>query len=196
MIIEENGSRLRRQPETKEPASDAELLKSIAQATEQGLQLISEHFKPIAIQIPNQILNEQLVPNDIYEPIDRNVLRDLPPIIGSAAFASWNTSGSIEHPTETNEIIIGRTEQPKQAPKSQQQMPDEQGSSTTQASQVITTEVLKPSPIPQKEDLLNVPVEPKLPDPLTSKDAFITQLSERLAAVGNLTEKEDELIER
>lgn len=76
--------------------------------------MISQKFKPIAIQIPNQILTETLVPNDIYEAIDSHLLRDLPPIIGSSSFHSWNVSEIVDRPVETNEITIGiATSQPK-----------------------------------------------------------------------------------
>jgi hypothetical protein len=121
LIIDENEGPQSRQSEPQFVNSDAELRDSIAQATEQGLQLISQMFKPIAIQIPNQILNEQLIPNDIYEPIDSNLIRDLPPIIGSSSFNSWNVSEMMDRPTETNEITIGRVDvaQPKQ-PKLQE----------------------------------------------------------------------------
>lgn len=121
LIIDENDGRQFRQSEHTFVNSDVELRDNIVQATEQGLQLISQMFKPIAIQIPNQILNEHLVPNDIYEPIDSNLIRDLPPIIGSSGFNNWNVSDMIDRPTETNEITIGRVEVPVVQPKLQWQ---------------------------------------------------------------------------
>jgi hypothetical protein len=83
------------------------LRSSIAEATLKGLEMISNKFKPIAIQIPNQILSENLIPNDVYEAIDSNLLRDLPPIIGSFQFNSWNAAETPTKVIETNEITIG-----------------------------------------------------------------------------------------
>lgn len=88
---------------------NADLRQSIAKATKLGLKMISQQFKPIAIQIPNQILNERLVPNDIFEAIDSHLLRDLPPIIGSSGFSSWSPMEINEKTVEISEITIGIT---------------------------------------------------------------------------------------
>jgi hypothetical protein len=116
LIIDED--RPSQQLESKFGNPDAELRDSIKEATEQGIQLISQMFKPIAIQIPNQILSENLIPNDIYEPVDPNLIRDLPPVIGSSGFNSWNVSEIVDRPTETSEITIGKTERVAVQPKS------------------------------------------------------------------------------
>lgn len=71
--------------------------------------MISRTFKPIAVRIPNQILTDNLIPNDIYEAIDEHLLRDLPPIIGSSSFRSWNVADIVDRPVETSEITIGTT---------------------------------------------------------------------------------------
>ncbi|KAI6176436.1 hypothetical protein M3Y97_00798000 [Aphelenchoides bicaudatus] len=151
--------------------TDEELRNSIVHATEQGLQVISTMFKPIAIQIPNQILSENFIPNDIYEPIDSNLMRDLPPVIGSAGFNSWNVSDLVDRPTETSEITIGQTNIPITQPKPQL---------AKEPSPVL--EIKKETVVEQPASLLSnssaESVEVITPKP---KNEFLNQLNERLA---------------
>jgi hypothetical protein len=111
VIVDENNDRLSKQSSVKTIPShnrEADLHAAISQATLQGLNEISKNFKPISINIPNEIVSNALLPNDVYEAIDPHLVRDLPPIIGSREFQLWDARETTKQTKdEMSEITIG-----------------------------------------------------------------------------------------
>ncbi|KAI6187598.1 hypothetical protein M3Y98_00261700 [Aphelenchoides besseyi] len=112
-IIIDDGSDLcsRRSVGVKLPSTTLEsqgLQGKVANCAVKGLEMISAMFKPLSVELPREMIgNTRLVPNDVYEPIDVHLIRDLPPIVGTEGFAAWNMHELIEPAAELSEIEVG-----------------------------------------------------------------------------------------
>ncbi|KAI6222337.1 hypothetical protein M3Y99_01505300 [Aphelenchoides fujianensis] len=99
------------------PLGANELQEKVGNCAQQGLQMISQMFKPVSVELPTGlVVNAELISNDIYEPIDRHLIRDLPPIVGTPDFNSWDMHEVVKQSSEINEITVGGGEVPSELP--------------------------------------------------------------------------------
>ncbi|KAI6214558.1 hypothetical protein M3Y94_00282600 [Aphelenchoides besseyi] len=139
----------------------------------EGLEMISTMFKPLSVELPRGMIGHtRLVPNDIYEPIDVHLIRDLPPIVGTERFAAWNMHEVIEPAAELSEIEVGGHIELKRMSKVSIDKPIEIEIDTSPILQIpsnYTNEVLEtPSPVATPRMISSLNKQSSVPSKINS----------------------------